>query len=146
MIFSYLITSLPMLGLIAFGIVFGLILWNTNSRARQLKKTCTQKVSARVAGVDIKGVGKSRKYNYTYQFEYMGMTITANNGIYSGIIAFSRPMEGDITEVFIDPSDPASSVFDTVAKSSYFLGTYYAPIFAAVLILMPVIFAIANPD
>ena len=105
-------------------------------RLTALKNRCTASVPAVVTAVkSANGDGhiryRSKVYNATYRYEYLGTTYESNNFCYgSRKRTFGDPIHvGDTEEICINPADP-DELFDFLAefslKNSTVLSTFYS--------------------
>ena len=103
----------------------GVFMYGRAKRIEDLKKRCTQEVSAVITEVlkskNDRGIRRRYwQYSARYRFSYKGSVYESHNDIYGvrkeGIGEYI-PFEGEKVSVWIDPSDP-DFVYDELAEGS----------------------------
>ncbi|MBQ5311359.1 MAG: hypothetical protein ILP19_04890 [Oscillospiraceae bacterium] len=131
---TYFISS-DFVHILYWGVLFllcvaaGIHLRRKGRLAEELKRRCTEQVTAVCIDKQGKGLTRSRSYNCTYRFVYNGYTYTANNGIWHGYGGFLGLKEGSEVSIYIDPYDPERNIFDPIASSAVFTGRYLSAFF-----------------
>ena len=123
-------------------VLAGLILWQVLHLFRLiiLKKRCTVACPALCVSSEAKRWGRTVLYNATYSYEYMGITMEGNNGLWCDSGLSGTMEQGSGTMIHIDPDDPREGIFDPLAQAEIkyriFMSIFVTAIAVSIIIMI----------